>query len=118
MKKRKDFSMLENRKMTFPWFIIGGGLLLLLAAVAYIVLNRPATAVVTPTPGSGSQVQRVTLDEAKAAHDHGSAVFLDVRDASSYGAGHIPGAISMPLSELPSRYKELNPKAWIIPYCT
>jgi 3-mercaptopyruvate sulfurtransferase SseA len=110
--------MVENRKKTFPWFVIGGGLLLLLAAVMYAVLKKPATAMVTATPGSVSQVERVTLEEAKAAYDNGSAVFLDVRDASSYNASHIPGAILMPVSELPSRNGELNPKAWIIPYCT
>jgi 3-mercaptopyruvate sulfurtransferase SseA len=110
--------MVENRKNPFPWHIIGGGLLLVLAAVTFTVLKRPPVAVVTPTPGSVSQVQRATLEEAKAAFDKGSAVFLDVRDAGSYAASHIPGAVLMPVSELPNRYGELNPKAWIIPYCT
>jgi 3-mercaptopyruvate sulfurtransferase SseA len=110
--------MIENQKKTFPWLIAGGGLLLLLAALTFAVLNKPATVMVTPTPASVSQVRRVTLEEAKAAYNDGSAVFLDVRDAGSYEASHIPGAILMPISELPARNGELNPKAWIIPYCT
>jgi 3-mercaptopyruvate sulfurtransferase SseA len=110
--------MVKNRKNIFPWFIIGAGLLLLLAALTYVVLNRTPNNVATPTPDSVAQVQRVTLEDAKAAYDADSAVFLDVRDAGSYAAGHIPGAMLMPLSELPNRYNELNPKAWIIPYCT
>ena len=110
--------MVENRKKTFPWLVVGGGLLLLLVAVTYALLNKPVTPVVTATLDSVSQVQRVTLDQAKAAYDAGSAVFLDVRDAGSYEASHIPGAILMPVSELPNLYGELDPKAWIIPYCT
>lgn len=110
--------MVENRKNPVPWLIIGGGSLLLLAAVTFAVINKPAVAVVTPTPGSVSQVQRVTLTDAKAAYDAGEAVFLDVRDAGSYEASHITGAVLMPVSELPDRYGELDPKAWIIPYCT
>jgi 3-mercaptopyruvate sulfurtransferase SseA len=108
----------ENRKNPFPWLVIGGGVLLLLAVIAYAMINRPAAAVVTPTPGSLEQVQRVSLEEAKAAYDAKSAVFLDVRDGSSYAAGHIPGAVLMPVSELANRSGELNPKSWIIPYCT
>jgi rhodanese-related sulfurtransferase len=72
----------------------------------------------TPTPGSVEQVTRVTLEDAKAAYDDGKAVFVDVRDSSSYVAGHIPGAVQMPISEMPTRSGELNPKSWIIPYCT
>jgi hypothetical protein len=111
--------MSENQKKLFPWLIIGGGLLLLLAAVTYAVIKKPAAVVdVTPTPGSVLEVQRVTLEEAKAAYDAGDAVFLDVRDSGSYAASHIPGAVFMPVSELPSRNGELNPNSWIIPYCT
>jgi 3-mercaptopyruvate sulfurtransferase SseA len=110
--------MVENRKNPFPWLVLGGGLLLLLAALVYAVVNRPASALATPTPGSVAQVKRVTLEDAKAAYDDRSAVFLDVRDGTSYAAGHIPGAVLMSISELPNRSGELNPKSWIIPYCT
>jgi 3-mercaptopyruvate sulfurtransferase SseA len=108
----------EKRKNPFPWMVIGGGFLIILAALSYALLNRPTETIVTPTPGSVSQVQRVTLADAKAAYDNGKAVFLDVRDSSSYADGHIPGAVLMPISEMPSRAGELNPKSWIIPYCT
>ncbi len=48
------------------------------------------------TPG---EVQRVTPEEAKAAFDSGSAVFLDVRSHTAYVQSHIPGALSIPLAE-------------------
>ena len=52
--------MVEKRKNPAIWLVLGGGVVILLAALAYAVLNRPATGVVTPTPGSVEQVQRVT----------------------------------------------------------
>jgi rhodanese-related sulfurtransferase len=82
------------------------------------MLNRPATPVSIPTPASVSQVPRVSLEDAKAAFDVKAAVFLDVRDSSSYASGHIPGAVLIPISDLPTRMGELDRKSWIIPYCT
>ena len=61
---------------------------------------------------------RLSLADAKAAFDDDAAVFLDVRNESSYAAGHIPGAVSIPLAELESRIVELDPNQWIITYCT
>jgi rhodanese-related sulfurtransferase len=58
------------------------------------------------------------LEDAKKALDAKSAVFVDVRSPESYSAGHITGAINIPLAELESRAGELNPADWIITYCT
>jgi rhodanese-related sulfurtransferase len=63
-------------------------------------------------------IQRVALEESKAAFDSGQATFVDVRSASSYEASHIPGALSIPLAELEGRLGELDPDQWIITYCT
>ena len=38
-------------------------------------------------------------------HDH--AVLLDVREQDEWDAGHAPGAVHIPLGELPSRLGEL-----------
>lgn len=110
--------MAEKRSNFFPVIIIGGGLLLFIAGVALVLENRSPAQVATPTPATVSQVQRVSLPDAKAAFDDGRAIFLDVRDSSSYAAGHIPGALLIPVSEIPNRMNELNPETWIIPYCT
>jgi 3-mercaptopyruvate sulfurtransferase SseA len=110
--------MVENRKNPLPWFLITGGLLLVLVGLVWVMLNRPVIPMRTPTPASVAQVQRVSLADAKAAFDAKKAVFLDVRDNSSYTAGHIPGALSIPLTDLPTRKGELDPKMWIITYCT
>ena len=114
----KGSSMAEKRRNLFPVIIIGGGLLLFFTGLASVLSNRLTEEVATPTPATVSQVQRVTLTDAKAAFDNRKAIFVDVRDSSSYAVGHIPGALLIPISELSSRMNELNRKAWIITYCT
>ncbi len=108
--------MVENRRNLFPLFLLGGGLLLLLAGLAAVFLNRPPQAPLTATPASVAQVQRVSLDDTKAAYGAGTAAFLDVRTLSSYEDSHIPGALNIPLNELPTRLGELDAGAWIITY--
>jgi len=108
--------MVENRKNPIPWILMGAGVLLLLLGVGWILANQPTAPAVTSTPDSVKQEERVSLADAKAAFDSGSAVFLDVRAAESYEVSHIPGALSIPLNELPNRIGELNPGSWIIPY--
>lgn len=44
-------------------------------------------------------------------------VVLDVRPHEEYAAGHIPGAISIPLNELKKRVKELPKNKQIVAYC-
>lgn len=44
-------------------------------------------------------------------------VLLDVRDAWEYELVHIEGAVSIPLGELPRRFRELSPVEEIIVYC-
>lgn len=63
-------------------------------------------------------VQRITLEESKAAFDDNAAVFLDVRSETSFAVSHIPGALSIPLADLETRLAELDPDLWIITYCT
>ncbi len=42
---------------------------------------------------------------------------LDVRPAEEYEAGHVPGAINVPLSELEKHLDELNTKQAVVAYC-
>ena len=63
-------------------------------------------------------VPRLAVDKALAAYEAKQAVFVDARTTGQYEAGHIPGAKSIPVNDLESRLKELNPEQWIITYCT
>lgn len=44
-------------------------------------------------------------------------VVLDVRPREEYEAGHIPGAVSIPIGELKRRLKELPKRREIVAYC-
>lgn len=61
---------------------------------------------------------RVTLKDAKAAYDDGTAIFVDTRSLAAHTNLHIKGAISIPLGEEQTRYPELDTGKWIITYCT
>lgn len=47
----------------------------------------------------------------------GTVLVLDVRPAVEYRAGHIPGAVSIPLAELQRRMDELPTDTEIVAYC-
>jgi len=47
----------------------------------------------------------------------GLVTVLDVRSPEEYAAGHVPGAVNVPLSELEQHLKDLNPKQEIVAYC-
>ena len=47
----------------------------------------------------------------------GGAMVIDVRPAAEYQAGHIPGAINIPVDELPQHLKGLPHEQEIVAYC-
>ena len=47
----------------------------------------------------------------------GEVTILDVRPAEEYRAGHIPGAVSIPLADLRARLQELPRNREVIAYC-
>ncbi|MFB7278932.1 ArsR/SmtB family transcription factor [Streptomyces hydrogenans] len=65
-------------------------------------------------PDAGAELTREELRARVAA---GSVVVLDVRPVEEYLAGHIPGAVSIPVDELASRVAELPEKTEIVVYC-
>jgi 3-mercaptopyruvate sulfurtransferase SseA len=106
----------SSKKKTFFALLIGAALVsVILSACTPASPQAEPEGPVAEAPG---EVQRVSIEESKAAFDSGEAVFLDVRSESSYAANHIPGALSMPLSEVQTRIGELDPNQWIITYCT
>jgi 3-mercaptopyruvate sulfurtransferase SseA len=74
----------------------------------------------TDLPLTEADVPRVGVKEAKLAFDNGTAVIVDVRSAEAYAAGHVVGAISIPLAEIENNIGNLSLKKdqWIITYCT
>jgi hypothetical protein len=109
---------MPKKQTIFPLLLIGAGAFLIFAVLIWQLVapsGQPPTAVPNiPYP----TVPRVSLNDAKAALDRKEAVFVDVRAADVYQSNHIAGAISIPLDNLETRYRELNPNQWIILYCT
>jgi 3-mercaptopyruvate sulfurtransferase SseA len=65
-----------------------------------------------------SMAPRISLAEFEKLLRTGGVTVIDVRDGVSYGAGHIPGAILMPLGALENRVPELKAAARpVVVYC-
>jgi len=47
----------------------------------------------------------------------GEAIVIDVRPESEFAAGHIPGALNVPIAALPKRLKTLSKDQEIVAYC-
>ena len=62
-------------------------------------------------------MEPVQADELLRRVRAGEVTLIDVRPASEYRAGHIAGALSVPLAELEARLKTLPRKREIVAYC-
>jgi rhodanese-related sulfurtransferase len=68
--------------------------------------------------GSRDELQPVTREElTRRLQDDDDLVVLDVRPAAEYGAGHLPGAVSIPVGELRRRLAELPADREVVAYC-
>src|SRR6266536_4696528 len=62
-------------------------------------------------------LEPVRRQELLARADRGKVVILDVRPAQEFAAGHIPGALSVPLDQLDAALSRLPKRARIVAYC-
>jgi rhodanese-related sulfurtransferase/DNA-binding transcriptional ArsR family regulator len=67
--------------------------------------------------GERDSMEGLQRDELVRRVRNGEVTVLDVRPAEEYAAGHIPGAISIPVGELKARLKELPKGSEIVAYC-
>ncbi len=66
-----------------------------------------------------TNVKTVDADEARKLLEErpeGSYTLLDVREPEEYEGGHIPGAVLVPLSELPDRLSEIDLQKPVLTY--
>ena len=61
--------------------------------------------------------ERMPADALRQQLNAGDVVVLDARPRPEYDAGHIPGALSIPIDELPDRLDELPSDKLIVAYC-
>ncbi len=63
------------------------------------------------------QLEPVPREELLSRARDGLVTVLDVRPPEEYAAGHLPGAINIPLEQLEERLDELGPERQIVAYC-
>lgn len=62
-------------------------------------------------------LEPVSRDELLHRMRDGVVTILDVRPEDEFEAGHVPGAINIPLNDLETRIAELSPEQEIVAYC-
>ncbi|MGE0554176.1 MAG: ArsR/SmtB family transcription factor [Gemmatimonadales bacterium] len=63
------------------------------------------------------ELEPIPPEELRRRLRRGDVTLIDVRPADEFAAGHIPGALSLPLSELPHRARQLPKQQEIVAYC-
>lgn len=61
--------------------------------------------------------EQVSRDELLQRAGRGEVVVLDVRPREEYAAGHIPGAVSIPVDELADKLNDIPADQEIVAYC-
>jgi rhodanese-related sulfurtransferase/rubrerythrin len=67
-----------------------------------------------------NRIETMSSEKARewfAGKKEGDVTVLDVRQPQEYRSGHLPGAVFIPLPELPDRTKELDPSKPVLAYC-
>lgn len=67
--------------------------------------------------GDSSELDPMDADELMAQIESGGVTLLDVRPEQEYSAGHLPGALNIPVEELQERLRELPEGQTIVAYC-
>jgi rhodanese-related sulfurtransferase/DNA-binding HxlR family transcriptional regulator len=67
--------------------------------------------------GAADGTRPVTFDELDQMAQAGDVLLVDVRPASEFAAGHVEGAVNIPVAQLAGRLSELPPTGSIAAYC-
>jgi len=89
----------------------------LLAALRTVATTRIADAERAARAYLGQPIQAVSRAELLERVTAGTAVVVDLLPREEYVAGHVAGAISIPLSELEARLADLPADVEVVAYC-
>jgi rhodanese-related sulfurtransferase/DNA-binding transcriptional ArsR family regulator len=119
----KDAGLVRTRREgTFVHYRLAGddvaALLALLRTVATTHLADADRAAADYLGASAAEdSDAVARDELLRRVRTGDVVVLDVRPTTEYAAGHIPGAVSVPLDDLEQRLEDLPEGVEFVAYC-
>ncbi|CRK56608.1 Transcriptional regulator, ArsR family [Alloactinosynnema sp. L-07] len=97
--------------------LAGDDVAALFALVRTVARDRLPDAEAARAAYLGPDTDEVTREELLRRARRGEVTVIDVRPREEYTAGHIPGAVSIPLDELPQRLAELPADQEIVAYC-
>ncbi len=104
--KMEDNALEKSRNMSIRFGVALLALLIALSACG-------------ASPRNQDEVPRIAPSILKERLDAGeSLLVVDARSSDEYAAAHIPGAISVPLSDIEARMDELPRDQEIVFYCT
>ena len=113
--------LVETRRVGQRIFyrLAGDDVLALLTALRAVAHDRLAEVdvVVRAYFGAPGELEPIGRDELVRRARSGEVVLLDLRPREEYEAGHIPGAVSIPLEELEEQLALLPPGTEIVAYC-
>jgi rhodanese-related sulfurtransferase/DNA-binding transcriptional ArsR family regulator len=99
--------------------VSGGGVIKLLAALQEVGQHNLAevTKLVSTYLTSKDSFEAVSVSELMDRMHQGLVTIVDVRPVEEYAAGHLQGAINVPLSELEKHLDDLPTDQEIVAYC-
>jgi|ERR1051325_8410432 hypothetical protein len=88
--------------------------------------TAPLTATQPPAPfpaaapagETTAMVPRIAAEDLREKWKTKAVTVIDVRDAGSFAAGHIPGALHIPLASIETEMSSLPKNKPIVTYCT
>jgi rhodanese-related sulfurtransferase/biotin operon repressor len=118
----KDSGFVRSRRDgTFMYYRLAGddvaALFALLRTVATRYVGDVERAAAEYLGSSRAEADPVARTELLRRVRGGRVVVLDVRPTVEFAAGHIPGAVSIPVDELEARLKDIPEDVEIVAYC-
>ncbi|GAA3113597.1 ArsR/SmtB family transcription factor [Streptosporangium carneum] len=116
--KQAGFVAIRREGVRVHYRLAGDDVALLFALLRKVAENHQAAVPAARDAYLGDDgTTEVTREELSARLRAGDVVVLDVRPVEEYLAGHIPGAVGIPVGELADRINELPEDCEIIVYC-
>jgi rhodanese-related sulfurtransferase/DNA-binding transcriptional ArsR family regulator len=99
--------------------ISGDGVVRLLAALQEVAQNNVAEVqkLIDTYLTATDALEPITVEELSERMRLGLVTVLDVRPKEEYAAGHLPGAINVPLSELEAQLADIPRAHEVVAYC-
>jgi rhodanese-related sulfurtransferase len=113
--------LMRSRDRAGIRFMTLAGLALVALSVTPLAARTSQGSQAVATPDTKSDVPRLSMADFKTMFAAGNVLVIDVRDAGSFKAGHIPGAVNVWADEFAKHVAELKAKASgraVVLYCS